>query len=260
MYKRFKTWVADAWEDLQQGNTDWGLTVSRSSTTLHPRLVVRFVDGIISIDDTIVDAEGNLIGTIVGTSPCAGGLTFVDLDQIEETPLLGEVLTTSSGAILTFVYQGQYSLYELASDLDDLNYNSVYTTDENQVQQKIKYVPWASYDNYQYTAYPNNYSSAPFAYTLNAQHMFEVMPPLSAPIVVSFSYIKNVYSLVNWDDTPLQLPSRFHDLIAWMAVSKYADYDNNSQLWSKADKNVHAAYVKADMAVGTQPTIGGWNE
>lgn len=258
MYKRFKEWVADSWEEMQHSNTDWGLCISRGSYTVNPRLTVKNVNGALAIGDSLYNSAGDLIGNIITTSPCYGGMTFIDLDSIEAVPLFGDILTTTSGASLTFVYQAQYSMYELAPDLDDLNYYSFYQTTDTGTQQVVRYVPWAARESNVNIAYPNSYINSPYAYTLNAQHMVEFIPPVNNPLTMSFSYIKTPYSLVNWYDVPEVMPARFHDLISWLAVVKYADYDNNSTLWRSANRSLDLHYLKADQALGIQPTMAGW--
>jgi hypothetical protein len=71
--------------------------------------------------------------------------------------------------------------------------------------------------------------------------------------VVKYNYTKAVNELSLTTDVPLNLPSEYHDYIAWRALMYYAHFDNNAVLLKHATQR--AAFYRNRMERRLMPQL-----
>ncbi len=260
MYDRFKQWVNRAWTEMQTDNLDWGLTQSRSVAVMYPRLTVRGVTGSFLPGDTITDEGGNVYGTVVRIRTRADGLFSLDLDSmVGGTPKLATKLLTPAGSFCFYVYTGEYSIHELAPDIEDLNRTELWSgTGDTGGDRRVLYVPFSAWNNNSWMI-NSAATNIPSVYTVNSQRMIEFLPSIANPVYLGFSYSKAPFVLINWNDTLKDLPDRFALAVVWRAVMSYADYERDASLKQRANTQYHRIIVYADISLGEHVSVGGWN-
>lgn len=259
MYERFKRWVNRAWRELQTDNLDWGLTQSRSVSYLFPRFTVRGIYGAFNTGDLITDSEGTPYGAVYKLTARPDGLFSLDLYSCAYTPAIGTQLFNQDGSYCFYVYTGEYELTALAPDVVDINKTEVTAgIGIDGGDRRLAYVPFSAWNGN--NGLVNSVGTElPSMYTINSQHMIEFLPSITSPIYLGYSYSKDAYTLVNYNDVLKDFPDRFAPAVLWRAVMSYADYERDSALWMRANKNYHRAATYADISLGEQVTMGGWN-
>jgi hypothetical protein len=68
---------------------------------------------------------------------------------------------------------------------------------------------------------------------------WDFYPRPDRPFDVSFTYTQDFTPMVAHSDTPQLMPSKYHDLIMWTAVSYYADFDQKPAVFATARKHIN---------------------
>ena len=254
MYTRFKRWVATAWDAIQTEQQDWAMNQNIGVAFLFPRITVSNVVGSFFIGDILLDENLNTVGTIANIllSP-DNATTYIDLTDVEEMPgPLGITLSNAAGSTCTMVYQAEYPVRWLASDMDAINLKPMYLENAN-FEAAIIFLPWEIFATRRRMFWTLGYR----AYTINPRRCLEFTQNFTEPFNISFTYNRTNYSMINAQDVPVRLPSQYHMLIVWKALMYYADYDRDMNLRSRAEKEFHKLFVMSDINMGKMPAFGG---
>lgn len=96
------------------------------------------------------------------------------------------------------------------------------------------FVPWDSFQNkYDFASSP---PSTPRIITEDNTGRFRLYPAPDRPYTIMFDYIREPQELVEYTDVPKGLPRAYEDMIMWLAVRSYGEYDEQPSVVARANK------------------------
>jgi hypothetical protein len=249
MQRKFKRWVSDAWRGVQMSREGWSFLNGRAFGVIKPRLYIE--QGNLTAAPVIGEmyegaGNGSLftvakVVTLSGSWATGDATAFIDLNNFSGDVEFGETFNRVSGTpvLSAFSYKGRgrYDLKEIAADFDDLDYQSVYLsnniTDGSDYTQKLRFVEWNLWKNFQEgTA---NDQSRPVLYTQTGDNLFDFFPALDKEYNLYFNYSRKPQNLQLASDVPV-LDEEFHDVIYWSAVEAYGRYDEKPSVVRQAQE------------------------
>jgi hypothetical protein len=265
LYNRFKSWVNMGYRELQMKRKEWFFRKERATVEVYPRLLLAgltytpvlgdILEGASSgIEFTVVtlaplteDIEGDsLIEMTVGVVPSAG----FDLQNL----ILRETINKINGSPLTNIGYlkglGRYTFNDLVVQLEQIDMESINAHRPASVAlseglslgantTKVIFVPWHEWGvKFEIDTFPNWTTDLPQYVTQAPDGTYEFYPMPATSFYVSFDFTRSLAELVNYQDTPASLPDRYHEYLMWRAVQEYADFDNQSKLFMRAQKHV----------------------
>jgi hypothetical protein len=270
MYTRFKNWVADAWKDIVKDNTEWEFGKGTAVISIYPRILVSVGDrasGAPPVDSEFTSDSGGVSFSVVDSTLLSGtwegGDAEAFLDIVDPTggPWImledyDETSPSASTGVFKYKYFGRYSLQDEVDDLEEANYQDFQLQDPETGASfgPLKFISWNDWQR-SYETYHGEWGVPEF-FTETPEGYLDFYPRPSKQYTLAFEYTKSTPELTDYDDEPTGLPERYHDAIVWLAIKYYADFDENSRLWSKADKRYWRNILAMDRDLGQLPTFG----
>lgn len=260
LYNDFKRWVADAYSDLLITRNEWHFTQERQLATIGPRIFITGLSYTPSPGDvlqgqksqfqvtvlavhTFEDDELKTPNTFTLDIALPDGKRIADfavgetLDQITPTPTVG---------VATMDGPGFYNLIDGYPDVAAINKWDIQIFDHpdyitapgtNQPSGRtLVCVPWQTWVA-EYAQW-NNTGNIPYYVTQTPQGTYDFYPHPDKNYLVQIEYTRGPSPLVAWDDVPVGVPERVQDIITWMAIESFADFDSNTRLFARANKRV----------------------
>lgn len=247
--KRFKTFVADAWRDLQIERDEWEFKSATGSTTIYPRVLIENGDrstappansefeGDTTTANFTVLSSTLLDGTWLGGNAVA----WLDLDDLTISSLLfGEVYDEVDPDPLNvnvFTIKG-FGTFDVLGDLSDgWEVNKSSFSIQSPTTPNSKRLKWISWAEYQQVDNANNgIFGEPTAITEAPGGTFQLYPHPNQSYRLAFEYTKAPHELSSYDDTPEGLPLNYHDAIVYRAMMYYADFDSKPHVFARAER------------------------
>jgi len=278
LYNLFKKWTNRAYRSILIDRNEWYFRKERTTVTIHPRLqLILPGPGIVSVGNVLEgtssgvqfevvavhsteDAELNLLTEYTVSVEYVGDPSEADnlilnekFDRVSPSP------TPELGSIKG---RGRYSFHELVTGFDELDERSVYiqptvatasspSPGDLQAAPSLIALPVENWVG-RFDAF-NTPSGRPGYIVRTDDGLYDFYPRPNVPYDVSFSYTQDASSMTLYNDTPVLLDPMYDEKIMWGAIMSYADYDRNTQLYSRAKKE----YDKWDyiMRRDSLPTI-----
>lgn len=229
-------------------------------------------------------ASGSAIST-----PTEG---YIDLQVDPEVPLVnfipaGMYINTANtsddrSVQAYFKHWGHYSLYDnhypysttdgWATDTSDIAeidkttlrlFNDTYQRDDpasgnfvdygDAVEVPITYLSWEEYCRRRMDV--NTVPGCPQFVTESPDGELVFYPPVDKVYTLRFSYTKVPQTFSSDSDTPTGLATRFHQAIGWAALKKYASYDEQPALLSRAQDELDMQMAKLRRDVLPKVTV-----
>lgn len=249
IYPRIKRNVMQAWKEIQMRRNEWEFMTAELSTVVNPR--IKFTGatraagapsaGAIFVGDdsgftltvaSVSTEEGSwTLGTAVGT------IEFVTYDGSRMIP--GETFTETAPVAddgeFTYTGMGYYDFADVNSNVREIQWATFAATPESGGPSPVVYMPWDMW-YFNQTNYTATTISPPQYVSQDPMGKIVFYPQGLAPFRINFIYLRKPQILVEDDDEPERLPEEYHEWIAWEALMRLAAFDNDSKLYSYAQK------------------------
>lgn len=98
----------------------------------------------------------------------------------------------------------------------------------------LLFVPWDSFQNkYDFASSP---PSTPRIITEDNTGRFRLYPAPNRPYTIMFDYIREPQELKEYTDVPQGLPRAYEDMVMWLTVRAYGEYDEQPSVVARANK------------------------
>lgn len=251
MQERFKGWVARSWRELQISRENWSFMAKRAGGSLFPRLYIE--NGNLPAEpspgDLFTGVDNGSTFSVVSVTTVEGDWTlgtakaYIEIDELDGELEYGEAFdrVSSPSATNAFTYggRGRWDLRDLASDFDTLDYNALYITNTDtgtsDYTYQLRFLEWNVWNDYREGTF--NELDRPAEFTETPDRLVDFYPSPDKEYRIYFNYKRRLVDLVNFDDEP-DLDSQYHELLVWMAVMAYADWDEKPGVYRYAEKNM----------------------
>lgn len=250
MHAKFKTWVGRAWRELQVSRENWAFMAKRSGGIINPRIFIE--SGNLPTAPTsgqLFSGASNLatfsivsVRTLEGSWPAGTAKAYLDLDALRGKLENGEAFNrvSSPAATNAFVYggRGRWNLDAIAPDFGLINYNSVYLSRIStavDALRPLRFITWNHWNDYR-ESLANDFGQ-PREFTETPEGLLDFYPSPDRGYRLHFNYKRAVTDLVNAQDIP-DLDKQYHELLVWMAVMAYAEWDEKPGVYRYAEKHM----------------------
>ena len=263
LYNLFKNWVNRAYKELLIKRDEWLYRKERAVVTIFPRLQLRMIGlNVLNIGDVLIGQSSAVRFEVLDIHSVEDvetdavveytvSVEYIDAPADADNLILNEVFDIQSPVLTVGVGRvkgrGRYKMSELVP--------SVYEADEDSftLQPAVDFTadpsPTDSTNLLQLTFVgPGNYSSyytdfasptgRPMSVLRAPDGNYDFYPRINEPYDLSFDYTQALSLMVTHDDTPELLDEKYDDLLMWMAVAEYADWDERTKLFSRAKKKI----------------------
>jgi hypothetical protein len=263
-YNLMKTYINRAYKHVLLRRNEWFYRNERAVVTIYPRLQLRAATATpINIGDTLSgDSSGTRFEVLdihavedVETDTTIEytlSVEYIDGPSTADNLVLNELVSIDSPTPATGVARvkgrGRYSMSELVPQVDEVDEGSFSlqpavdfsagpSTDAIITLPPISFVApeyyRSSFDTFSVsTGQPSFVFRAP-------DGTYDFYPRPNVPYDLCFNYSQEPVLMSVWDDVPELLDSKYDDLILWIAVSYYADYDERPKLYARAKKHMN---------------------
>lgn len=250
MHVRFKTWVRDAWRDLQIERQHWQFGVGRSIVTIKPRIFITDGDRATAPPATSEyqgqDSEASFIITgselVSGAWADGDAVAYLDVEALDPEgfafdELYDELAPTPAAGVFRIAGLGTYKLTDEAQRVYEPLTKTFLIQDPTAPGsvEALEYKPWEEF----FQTFGGNTTDVGKPRYISEDHQgrWAVWPHPDKAYTVLFDYAKGPQLLSAETDTPDDLPTQYHDVIKWSAVMRYADYDNNPRVFNTGKKH-----------------------
>jgi hypothetical protein len=267
--KKFKTFVADAWKDIQLERDEWEFKSAQTFANVYPRLLIEDGDRP-TAPPANAEYEGDTTTAsivVIDSTPLSGtwgtgtAEAWLDLDDLSiSSIMLGETFDEIDPDPLNLnVFKvkdlGRYDLLGDISDAYEINKSSFSVqgldTSDNLA---LKWISWAEY---QRQILPGNGSfGTPRFITEAPDGTFQLFPHPNKGYRVSFEYTKAPQTFTDYDDTPTGLAVQYHDAIVYRAMKYYGDYDSQQAVWARGERGWRLMKTRMEKNLMPTPTWG----
>lgn len=252
LYTSFKRWVNKAHKDLMIERHEWFFRVERAKLRLYPRLHLSGLTYIPVAGDVLVGATSGVSFTVKGVHTFETNerdtvvARTVDVEYNNQTDPrnfdnLEQLNRVSPLAAINVGFlrgAGRYNFADAILGFDQLDEHSVrsFGTDDASGTrvESVEYVNWIN--RYSYSPYSS--ATSPSYITQTPDGNYELFPQPSESFVLEMDFSRKHVDMVEWNDTPITSIEKYQDILVWMAISEFADYDNQTRLFSRASKNI----------------------
>ena len=254
LYNRFKTWVARAYKELLMRRKEWQFRMERGNLEVWPRLHLSSVTGTFAIGDVIEGADSGITATVKkihtfeDVEGDGGTEVTLSLDVEEGSSLFDFFITedinrtspTSDPAIAVVKGLGRYKISDEVTNMKDIEINSIKFFDPDNLDYEPYFtVNSLGWDAWTYSDYPwESFGGRPELVTKAPDGNLEFYPRLDRNYIMHFNFNRKLPELVDWDDTPSEIPEEYEDYLMWKALADYADWDSNQRVYARASKNL----------------------
>lgn len=252
LYNDIKRWVNVAYKELLMRRNEAFSRSERAIVYVWPRLQISGLNYTPSIGDVLKGQTSGVMFTVMGVHTAedvdnSNTLEFtLSVSFLSTTPpqymVLGEQVTRMSPVYETDVGHVKGAGYiDFKQEVSGLAYVdddsiAIEMTSNATMLTPVRMVPWDSMLPEQ-LAVPWTNESPSLMYK-NRQGTYGLWPHINRQTRISFSYVRTLPQLVEWDDEPTELPPDYSDLIMWKAVAELADFDSNTRLFARANKHI----------------------
>lgn len=120
----------------------------------------------------------------------------------------------------------------------------------------MTYVPYADFRSNYLFGSRQVIQGRPNVFTVNPDNTISVWPIPNDAYVINFDYYRNPQELTNNTDVPV-MPTRFHQAIMYLALSKYAAHDEAQIIYQDALMNYKRMMIRLQNDQLPQVTLGG---
>lgn len=260
MYNRMKRWVNEAYLELLTTRNEWFSRNERAVVTVGPRVhltnllvppAVGYVyRGRVSEIEFTVHAIHNQDEVVEGSSNTYATLTVEVVNEEDSILSLApnETLDVISPAptVGAAVYKGvgMYDLAALADNAELVDHRSLmfmptneeYLDQQSWFEQNVTYVDWRDIAGIR-SSYGTVVKGGPNFVSRSPQGTYMFYPPVDRKRLLGFNYTRAYTRMEAHDDTPIGIPEKYHQWIVWRAIMAYGDFQQNSGIWSRGDRN-----------------------
>ena len=138
----------------------------------------------------------------------------------------------------SFLFSEENSSNDYVHEVSEIDNNSFHIIDHESdspsTTRPLTFIPWhlfaQQYDNL--TTPP----STPIYITEDNTGRWRLYPHPDRPITLKFSYSRTPQTLTLWNDVPKGLPDDFVDLVMWLAVRMYGEFDEQPSVARRAER------------------------
>ena len=259
MYNRVKRWVNEAYIELLTTRNEWFSRKERAVVSIGPRVhltnllvppAVGYVyRGRVSEIDFVVRAIHNQDEVIEGSTNSFATLTVEAVDDEDSLMSLApnEPLDIISPAptvnAARYKGVGMYDLAALADNAESIDHRTVtfmptneeYLDTQNWFEETATFVDWRDLNKIKSSV--GRVQGGPVFITRNPQGTYMFFPPLDRRKLIGFDYTRAYTRMEAHDSTPIGIPEKYQQWIVWRAIMAYGDFQQNSSIWSRGDRN-----------------------
>lgn len=252
LYRHFKRWANSVYKELMIERPQWFFRTERTTVLLQPRLHLSGLSYIPSVGDVLIGTTSGTTFTVLGVylfedneaDPSIERTVDVqyadgsDPRNFEINETLDMVSPTPNTGVGYVAHAGRYNFSELVEAFDEMDLGSVksFQTGTN-IGARVTPVDWVNWVN-RYEYYPYGTANSPEYISRAPDGNYEVFPQPLIPFHLEFDYSRSYTDMVNHDDTPVGVPEKYEDILVWLTVAEYADFDNNTRLFARANKKL----------------------
>lgn len=261
--RKMKTWVGQAWREIQMEINDWQYMSKQAQLEIYPQFLITDGDRATAPgagadfegDDT--DSTFNLLATptlLSGAWATGTAVAIMKYSALSGQPKWGEYYDeTSPGTQADCVrlkWWGRYNLSSLVSDLLEANTSTFFiqstggatlqTNTADADNGALTYVPWATW----LQAYEGDATTRgrPLFFTQTPEGWYDFWPRPDEGYLLNFTYTAEPQELSAAADEPTGLDSQYQDLIVWRAVMYWADYQERPSQFARAERRYETIY------------------
>lgn len=257
LYANFKEWVNDSWKEIQIARDEYEFKTARATVNIYPAMYVENglratappADSTYNGDDT--DSDFEVASTVLHSGTWAGGTAKATLyfktasEQYKLNEYFDEILPTPASNIFQAKGRGRYNFVNdsQVTDLSEIHYDTMYvqttggstiqTNDDSTELRKITMVPWSTW---MYGYEQELTFGMPVFATITPDGDLDFYPRPDKQYVLHFTYTTTQGTLSAHGDSPSNIPSQYHPMIAWKAVMKWASWDSQQAKFARAAK------------------------
>lgn len=284
MYNRFKKWVNESYKEIQMARNEWEFKTGRATVLCGPAIYVEEGLGVGppdvgSLTDPFIGADtGYSFGvnqSILHSGDWALGtakstLYFSTSEDVGAADFkFNEVFSGNSPPgppdPRTFRAKG-WGRYDFVADgqvpdllepqlesffVQSTGGSTIQDNSEDVGLNRLSHVPWNVFQN-RFEQVAGN-RGRPMLVSTAPDGTLEFWPRPDKQYVIHFTYTKQDSTMALWNDTPAALPSRYHEIVAWMAVHKSGMYDRDRTITSRADTRIR--YLRNAMERNLMPMV-----
>ena len=263
LYNLFKNWINRAYKELLIKRNEWFYRKERAVVTIYPRLQLRAnVLGLVNVGDVLVGQSSAVRFEVldihavedVESDPVLEytvSVEYIDAPTDADNLVLNEVFDRQSPApaadIGRIKGRGRYKMDELVASVYEVDEDSFtlqpavdFTTDPSPTDStNLIQLMFVGPDYYR--RYYTEFSAAtahPTAIIRMPDGNYDLYPRINSPYDIGFDYTQAPELMTTYDDTPALLDDKYDDLLIWMAVAEYADWDERTKLFARAKKKI----------------------
>lgn len=258
MYNKFKRWVNRAYKELMIARNEWQFRTERASVSVWPRLHLAGLSDIPVVGEVWQGVSSGVQFTIMEV------FSFEDVEDDPSLEYTVSVLPLNDQRMSNIIFRedvisfgipdktgyikgrGYYDFKTLVPRLQDIDVSEVQlsNTPENIDEgggftnnvKNLKFVAWDKYA--QEFLYAPLYEGTPDIITETTQGTYDFYPMPDREYIISFDFTRKYDQLVNYNDIPTDVPEEYEDYLLWGAVLEYADFDNNTKVYARANKKM----------------------
>lgn len=175
----------------------------------------------------------NDAGTPTGYSAQFGSLPSPSIPTITFIPNTAYLHSWKS-----FLFSEESSSNDYVHEVSEIDNNSFHIIDHEadspSTTRPLTFVPWHIF-SVQYDSLTTP-PSTPIYITEDNTGRWRLYPHPDRPVTLKFSYSRTPQNLVEWDDEPKGLPADFTDLVMWLAVRMYGEFDEQPSVARRAER------------------------
>lgn len=267
MYNRFKRWVNQAYQELQMARNEWEFKTARASVFVSPAVYIENGDlasapvagNLLRGQDTGFLLEVQQVVTLSGTwlagdaeatiyfsipdNNTSSDFKFNEVFDLVDTDgvvVTADVCRVKGWGRYDFVADGQVpdmlEPHMTSFKIQSTGGSSIQDNSEDVGLDDVQYVAWenweASLDSL------TGSRDKPLYITTAPNGSLELFPRPDIQYVLAFTYTVADLTMAAHDDTPTAIPTRYHPLIAWLAVRKSGMYDRDRTIVARADEHI----------------------
>lgn len=265
LYNRFKRWVNEGYKEIQMVRNEWEFKVGRASCFVYPAIYIeqgnralappvgtlfrgKDTGFVFQVRQVILESGTWLAGTAKATiyfsiPDTNEGTDFKFNELLDEVNAGGGLITANimrakGWGRYDFVADGQVSDFiEVVKNscyVQSTGGSAIQTNEENVGLSKLVYVDWNDWQQ-ALDGWAGG-RSKPYYITTSPDGDLEVYPRPDKQYVLYINYTKTDGTMTIFSDTPTNLPTRYHEVCAWIAVRKSGMYDRDRAIVSRANE------------------------
>lgn len=263
LYNLFKGWVNRAYKELLIKRNEWFYRKERAVVTIYPRLQIRMIGlNVLNVGDVLVGQSSAVRFEILDIHSVEDvesdavieytvSVEYIDAPTDADNLVLNEVLDIQSPTpevdVGRIKGRGRYKMEELVASVYEVDEDSFtlqpavdFTADPSPTDStnliQLMFVGPDYYKRY-YTEFSAS-SARPSAIIRMPDGNYDLYPRINTPYDIGFDYTQAPELMTTHDDVPDMLDSKYDDLLVWMAVAEYADWDERTKLFARAKKKI----------------------